>query len=342
MYRITFDGSVADEHGFVAMGGQADQVASVLKERYAEGMPLVRRPGGGHRRRSSRPGQRRPHRRSAPRQLEVAVLARDRVHRTFRRLTGSGWRTAARRGRRPAPGRGPPASRPRPTRSQARRPAPDGGTTGPPAARGAPAGRPQARPGSACTTTQIACTSSAVVFQYSCGIEESNAIESPGPSSIALEPDAGMQRSACDEAVLLAVVTQRAPGVGGVPAGLVDHLEEVHPVVRARGEPLPAHPAGQVDRAPLAGPLHDPACPAPAARHPAASPGLPRASGARGLGQPGMPVAVRGRHDRVTRAAPRRTGSRATSSARWPARTACRPMAPTFPARSARSGSASS
>ena len=27
MYRITFDGSVADEHGFVAMGGQADQVA---------------------------------------------------------------------------------------------------------------------------------------------------------------------------------------------------------------------------------------------------------------------------------------------------------------------------
>src|SRR5713226_1033929 len=30
IYRITFDGSVADEHRFVAMGGQADQVASVL------------------------------------------------------------------------------------------------------------------------------------------------------------------------------------------------------------------------------------------------------------------------------------------------------------------------
>src|SRR5579859_294470 len=26
IYRITFDGSVADEHGYVAMGGQADQV----------------------------------------------------------------------------------------------------------------------------------------------------------------------------------------------------------------------------------------------------------------------------------------------------------------------------
>ena len=28
IYRITFDGSVADEHGFVVMGGQADQVAA--------------------------------------------------------------------------------------------------------------------------------------------------------------------------------------------------------------------------------------------------------------------------------------------------------------------------
>ena len=28
MYRLTFDGSVADEHGFVAMGGQADAIAA--------------------------------------------------------------------------------------------------------------------------------------------------------------------------------------------------------------------------------------------------------------------------------------------------------------------------
>src|SRR5205823_2139112 len=40
MYRITFDGSVADEHGFVAMGGQADQVARVLKERYSPGLSM--------------------------------------------------------------------------------------------------------------------------------------------------------------------------------------------------------------------------------------------------------------------------------------------------------------
>jgi hypothetical protein len=45
------------------------------------------------------------------------------------------------------------------------------------------AGHPQARPGSECTTTQIACTTSPVLLRYSCGVEESNAIESPGPSS---------------------------------------------------------------------------------------------------------------------------------------------------------------
>ena len=41
----------------------------------------------------------------------------------------------------------------------------------------------QARPGSEWTTTQIACTGSPVLFRYSCGVEESKAIESPGPSS---------------------------------------------------------------------------------------------------------------------------------------------------------------
>ena len=88
IYRITFDGSVADEHGFVAMGGQADQVATVLKERYTEGLPLANALGvaiaalSGHEGNGERSE-------ISPTQLEVAVLVRDRVHRTFRRLTGS-------------------------------------------------------------------------------------------------------------------------------------------------------------------------------------------------------------------------------------------------------------
>jgi proteasome alpha subunit len=41
IYRITFDGTVTDEHHYLVMGGQADQVATVVKERYAEDMTLA-------------------------------------------------------------------------------------------------------------------------------------------------------------------------------------------------------------------------------------------------------------------------------------------------------------
>ena len=41
IYRITFDGSVSDEPGFVAFGGQADQVAAALKERFHDDMTLT-------------------------------------------------------------------------------------------------------------------------------------------------------------------------------------------------------------------------------------------------------------------------------------------------------------
>lgn len=40
LYRLTYDGQVADEHGYAVMGGAADVVASYLKERYAEGGSL--------------------------------------------------------------------------------------------------------------------------------------------------------------------------------------------------------------------------------------------------------------------------------------------------------------
>src|SRR6476660_9449551 len=40
IYRITFDGSVTDKPGFVAFGGQADQVSAARKERRAANMSL--------------------------------------------------------------------------------------------------------------------------------------------------------------------------------------------------------------------------------------------------------------------------------------------------------------
>jgi proteasome alpha subunit len=87
IYRITFDGSVAEEHGFVAMGGQADQVAAVLKDHYADGLPLVRALGAAIAGLSGQ-GNGDGADLSAG-QLEVGILDRARVHRTFRRLTGA-------------------------------------------------------------------------------------------------------------------------------------------------------------------------------------------------------------------------------------------------------------
>jgi proteasome alpha subunit len=40
IYRLTYDGQVADEHGFAVMGGAADVVAGYLEERYVEGASL--------------------------------------------------------------------------------------------------------------------------------------------------------------------------------------------------------------------------------------------------------------------------------------------------------------
>src|SRR5918912_2714341 len=88
IYRISYDGSVADVPGFVAMGGQADQIQTALGERWREGLSLSEAlslaveqlgqdPAGG------------PPTQLAPSQLEIAVLDRLRPRRAFRRLAGS-------------------------------------------------------------------------------------------------------------------------------------------------------------------------------------------------------------------------------------------------------------
>jgi proteasome alpha subunit len=93
IYRITFDGSVADERGFVVIGGQADQVAAVLKEQYADGMTLAEAftvaiaALGGPAKGDGEAGGGRSE--ITATQLEVALLDRGRAHRAFRRLTGT-------------------------------------------------------------------------------------------------------------------------------------------------------------------------------------------------------------------------------------------------------------
>ncbi|WP_299448076.1 proteasome subunit alpha [uncultured Phycicoccus sp.] len=87
IYRLTYDGSVADEHGFVAMGGGAEQIDAGLTEAWRPGMHLAEAlalavrllaadPAGGE------------SRSLAPEQLEVAVLDRHRPRRRFRRVQG--------------------------------------------------------------------------------------------------------------------------------------------------------------------------------------------------------------------------------------------------------------
>ena len=86
LYRLTFDGSVGDEHGFVAMGGSAEAITTELSERWSGGLSLeesvrlatdILGRHGGEQQRTLTPGQ-----------LEVAVLDRSRPRRTFQRITG--------------------------------------------------------------------------------------------------------------------------------------------------------------------------------------------------------------------------------------------------------------
>ena len=87
IYRLTYDGSVADQHGFVVMGGASVQAETSLRERWREGLTLAEAlrlavdtlaqdPNGGTARSLTAT------------QLEVAVLDRQRPRRTFRRIAG--------------------------------------------------------------------------------------------------------------------------------------------------------------------------------------------------------------------------------------------------------------
>ena len=82
LFHILFDGSVADEQGFVAMGGRADDLNEQLKNGYAEGLALadaVRMASTALAHVEEKP--------SEVAHIEAAVLDRTRGRRKFRRLT---------------------------------------------------------------------------------------------------------------------------------------------------------------------------------------------------------------------------------------------------------------
>lgn len=98
MYRLGYDGSVADEPGYVVVGGDAETLARRLRDGWSPGMTLdaalalavdvlgadgLDHSGGGG-------AQPQP---LAPEHLEVALLDRYRPRRRFRRLTADEVRT---------------------------------------------------------------------------------------------------------------------------------------------------------------------------------------------------------------------------------------------------------
>jgi proteasome alpha subunit len=95
LYRITFDGTVVEEHHYLVMGGQTEQVATVLKERYAEGLTLAGAMAVAVAALASQSGQGGQNGGSERAEftagsLEVAVLDRSTTsHRMFRRLAGT-------------------------------------------------------------------------------------------------------------------------------------------------------------------------------------------------------------------------------------------------------------
>ena len=81
LFHILYDGTVVDEHGFTVLGGEADAIATRLKDTYQPGLTLdaalqaaVTALAG-------------PGRTLTPAELEVAVLVRGDGRRAFRRLT---------------------------------------------------------------------------------------------------------------------------------------------------------------------------------------------------------------------------------------------------------------
>src|SRR5439155_25781275 len=81
LFHILFDGSVADEQGFVAMGGRSDGLAVHLKDAYREGMTAEDAAKVAARALAAV-----EERAIEAEKLEVAVLDRTRSRRKFRRL----------------------------------------------------------------------------------------------------------------------------------------------------------------------------------------------------------------------------------------------------------------
>ena len=82
LYRITFDGSIADEKGYTSIGGQAEELKLFMKDKFAEGLGVDAALLMAARALEAAASQK-----VKAATLEVAVLDRARQGRKFRRLS---------------------------------------------------------------------------------------------------------------------------------------------------------------------------------------------------------------------------------------------------------------
>jgi proteasome alpha subunit len=88
LYRITYDGSIADEPHFVVMGGTTEPIITALNESYTENASLADAMSIAVGALSAGGSGTEP-RTLGPETLEVAILDAGRPRRAFRRITGS-------------------------------------------------------------------------------------------------------------------------------------------------------------------------------------------------------------------------------------------------------------
>ncbi len=88
LYRIAFDGSIVDERGFAAIGGQAEELRLYLKDKYEDALDQK-----GALRLATRALEAATSAQVKPQNLEVAILERGRAGRKFRRLSHDDLKT---------------------------------------------------------------------------------------------------------------------------------------------------------------------------------------------------------------------------------------------------------
>jgi proteasome alpha subunit len=89
LYRLTYDGSVGDEPGFVAMGGQSEAIVTALRKGHRADLTLTEALKLAVASLASVGGENGKPRKLSAAQLEVAVLERARPGRAFRRVVGA-------------------------------------------------------------------------------------------------------------------------------------------------------------------------------------------------------------------------------------------------------------